>query len=136
MFDLIVSNPPYIRSADIAGLDREVREYDPHGALDGGIDGLDAYRVLIPEAAGLLAPGGALIVEAGCGQSGPDFGIDGDFGVNVRKAAKGRSGGHPASRCGPQTAPIKPYWNAKKSLGILPGSDYVPLNIGSGFLVP
>ena len=69
-FDLIVSNPPYIRSADIPGLDREVREYDPHGALDGGIDGLDAYRAIIPEAARLLAPGGTLIVEAGSGQSG------------------------------------------------------------------
>jgi release factor glutamine methyltransferase len=70
-FDLIVSNPPYIRSTELAGLDREVREYDPLAALDGGADGLDAYRVLIPEAAGLLAPGGTLIVEAGCGQSGP-----------------------------------------------------------------
>jgi release factor glutamine methyltransferase len=69
-FDLIVSNPPYIRSADIPRLDREVREYDPHGALDGGIDGLDAYRAIIPEAARLLVPGGTLIVEAGSGQSG------------------------------------------------------------------
>ena len=70
-FDLIVSNPPYIRSAEIAELDREVREYDPLAALDGGADGLDAYRALIPQAADLLAPGGTLIVEAGCGQSGP-----------------------------------------------------------------
>jgi release factor glutamine methyltransferase len=70
-FDLIVSNPPYIRSVEIAGLDREVRQYDPPAALDGGADGLDAYRALIPQAAGLLAPGGTLIVEAGCGQSGP-----------------------------------------------------------------
>ena len=70
-FDLIVSNPPYIRSADIAGLDREVREYDPARALDGGSDGLDAYRTIAPEAARLLAPGGVLIVEAGYGQSGP-----------------------------------------------------------------
>ncbi len=70
-FDLIVSNPPYIRSADIAGLDREVREYDPPRALDGGADGLDAYRAIVPEAARLLAPGGTLIVEAGYGQSGP-----------------------------------------------------------------
>jgi release factor glutamine methyltransferase len=69
--DLVVSNPPYIRSVEIAGLDREVREYDPRGALDGGADGLDAYRALIPQAARLLKPGGALIVEAGCGQSGP-----------------------------------------------------------------
>jgi release factor glutamine methyltransferase len=68
-FDLIVSNPPYIRSADIAGLTTEVRDYDPKAALDGGPDGLDAYRALIPQAAGLLAPGAALVVEAGLGQS-------------------------------------------------------------------
>jgi len=70
-FDLIVSNPPYIRSADIAGLEQEVREYDPARALDGGPDGLDAYRAIAPGAAHLLAPGGTLIVEAGYGQSGP-----------------------------------------------------------------
>jgi release factor glutamine methyltransferase len=75
MFDLIVSNPPYICSADIAELDREVRDYDPVRALDGGADGLDAYRALVPEAAGLLAPGGALVVEAGRGQSGPIAGL-------------------------------------------------------------
>ena len=69
-FDLIVSNPPYIRSADIAGLAAEVREHDPKAALDGGPDGLDAYRALIPQAACLLAPGAALVVEAGQGQSG------------------------------------------------------------------
>jgi release factor glutamine methyltransferase len=71
MFDLIVSNPPYIRSADVAELDRGVREYDPLRALDGGVDGLDAYRAIVPEANRLLAPGGTLILEAGCGQSGP-----------------------------------------------------------------
>ena len=69
-FDLIVSNPPYIRSADIAGLAAEVREYDPLAALDGGADGLSAYRTLIPQAACLLAPGSPLVVEAGVGQSG------------------------------------------------------------------
>jgi len=70
-FDLIVSNPPYIRSADIDGLAAEVRNHDPLAALDGGADGLDAYRALIPQAARLLAPGAALVVEAGQGQSGP-----------------------------------------------------------------
>jgi release factor glutamine methyltransferase len=70
-FDLIVSNPPYIPSADIAGLATEVRDHDPLAALDGGADGLDAYRALIPQAATLLAPGGILVVEAGQGQSGP-----------------------------------------------------------------
>ncbi len=69
-FDLMVSNPPYIRSSEIEGLSREVRDHDPRAALDGGADGLDAYRAIIPEAARLLGPGGALIVEAGLGQSG------------------------------------------------------------------
>ncbi|KJC60267.1 SAM-dependent methyltransferase [Bradyrhizobium sp. LTSPM299] len=68
--DLIVSNPPYIRSADIAGLATEVRVHDPRAALDGGADGLDAYRALIAQSAGLLAPNGVLVVEAGQGQSG------------------------------------------------------------------
>ena len=68
-FDLIVSNPPYICSADIAGLAVEVRDHDPRKALDGGSDGLDAYRALIPQAARILAPGGALVVEAGAGQA-------------------------------------------------------------------
>lgn len=68
-FDLIVSNPPYIPSAEIPTLSIEVREHDPHLALDGGNDGYDAYRALIPQAAERLAPGGALIVEAGQGQA-------------------------------------------------------------------
>ncbi|WP_371260493.1 peptide chain release factor N(5)-glutamine methyltransferase [Bradyrhizobium sp. Ec3.3] len=68
-FDLIVSNPPYIPSGDIANLSVEVRDYDPRLALDGGKDGFDAYRALIPQAAELLAPGGALVVEAGQGQA-------------------------------------------------------------------
>jgi release factor glutamine methyltransferase len=68
-FDLVVSNPPYVRSADIAGLAIEVRAHDPPRALDGGADGLDAYRALIPQATRLLAPGGALVVEVGHGQS-------------------------------------------------------------------
>ena len=74
-FDLIVSNPPYIRSAEIAGLATEVRDHDPRAALDGGADGLDAYRALIPQAARLLAPGGVLVVEAGQGQSGDIEGL-------------------------------------------------------------
>jgi len=69
LFDLIVSNPPYIRSADIGGLAAEVRNHDPLAALDGGADGLDAYRALIPQAARRLASGAALVVEAGEGQS-------------------------------------------------------------------
>jgi release factor glutamine methyltransferase len=64
-FDLIVSNPPYIRSGEINDLAGEVRDHDPLGALDGGSDGLDAYRALIPQAVRLLAPGGGLALEVG-----------------------------------------------------------------------
>ena len=68
-FDLIVSNPPYIPSRDIDGLAIEVREHDPRLALDGGADGLDAYRVIVPAAFELLAPGGVVVVEVGQGQA-------------------------------------------------------------------
>jgi release factor glutamine methyltransferase len=68
-FDLIVSNPPYIRSAEIASLEAEVRDYDPYRALDGGFDGLNAYRLIAAQASRLLAPGGALVMEVGHGQS-------------------------------------------------------------------
>ncbi|MDE3174799.1 MAG: methyltransferase, partial [Pseudomonadota bacterium] len=67
-FDVIVSNPPYIPSADIAALARDVREHDPRLALDGGADGLDAYRALAPAIARRLAPGGAFFLEIGVGQ--------------------------------------------------------------------
>jgi release factor glutamine methyltransferase len=68
-FDLIVSNPPYIRSAEINDLASEVRDHDPLCALDGGSDGLDAYRALVPQAVRLLAPGGGLALEVGHDQS-------------------------------------------------------------------
>jgi release factor glutamine methyltransferase len=68
-FDLIVSNPPYIPSAEIAVLPREVRDFDPPLALDGGADGLEAYRAIIPSSARLISPNGWLIVEIGSGQS-------------------------------------------------------------------
>lgn len=67
-FDVIVTNPPYIPASVIPTLDVEVREHDPIAALDGGVDGLDAYRVLLQNAAPLLAEGGKLLVEIGAGQ--------------------------------------------------------------------
>jgi release factor glutamine methyltransferase len=63
--DLIVSNPPYIRSDDIAALAPEVRDHDPHLALDGGHDGLEAYRRIASQAARLLSPHGFLVLEVG-----------------------------------------------------------------------
>jgi release factor glutamine methyltransferase len=66
--DLIVSNPPYCRTADIPALPPEVRDFEPIGALDGGADGLDVIRDLVESAPHVLAPGGWLIVEFGFGQ--------------------------------------------------------------------
>jgi release factor glutamine methyltransferase len=68
--DILVSNPPYVARADIAGLQAEVRDFDPRRALDGGPDGLDSYRAIAPHAARLLAPDGILVLELGQGQLG------------------------------------------------------------------
>jgi release factor glutamine methyltransferase len=68
--DLLVSNPPYVARADIAGLQAEVRDFDPRRALDGGPDGLDGYRTIASDARRLLAPEGILVVELGQGQLG------------------------------------------------------------------
>jgi release factor glutamine methyltransferase len=67
-FDLVISNPPYIPTAEIATLDPEVRDHDPRAALDGGADGVDFYRRLAQEAAAFLRPGGRIMVELGHGQ--------------------------------------------------------------------
>ncbi|MGI4818914.1 peptide chain release factor N(5)-glutamine methyltransferase [Brevundimonas sp.] len=67
-FDLVVSNPPYIPTKDIATLDPEVRDHDPHLALDGGEDGLEPYRVLAPEIKRVLRPDGIFAVEIGWDQ--------------------------------------------------------------------
>ncbi len=74
-FDIIVSNPPYIETATIAGLDREVRNHDPMLALDGGTDGLDAYREIIASLPKLLVPNGIAVLELGVGQAGAVSGL-------------------------------------------------------------
>lgn len=68
-FDLVVANPPYIPSADIETLEPEVRDHEPRLALDGGADGLDAYRLLAPEILRVLKPGGVFAVEIGFDQA-------------------------------------------------------------------
>jgi release factor glutamine methyltransferase len=68
-FDLIVSNPPYVVRGEIGALAREVRDHDPRRALDGGSDGLVAYRAIARDIAGLLEPGGAFALEVGKGQA-------------------------------------------------------------------
>jgi release factor glutamine methyltransferase len=70
LFDLIISNPPYIRRGDIDNLQPEIRDFEPREALDGGIDGLDFHRRLLDEAASCLRTGGWLILEIGADQDG------------------------------------------------------------------
>lgn len=68
-FDLVLSNPPYIPTGDLAGLMPEVARYEPGAALDGGADGLDAYRLIVAALPDLLAPGGIAVLELGAGQA-------------------------------------------------------------------
>jgi release factor glutamine methyltransferase len=68
-FDIIVSNPPYVRRTDIEGLQREIKEWEPLEALDGGVEGLDFYRRIFADAVGHLCQGGKIIVELGFGQA-------------------------------------------------------------------
>jgi len=68
-FDVIVCNPPYIPSRDIAALAQDVQRYDPRAALDGGADGLAPYRLLAPQLRRLLAPGGIALFEIGHDQA-------------------------------------------------------------------
>jgi release factor glutamine methyltransferase len=74
-FDIVISNPPYIPSGDIASLQPEVASFEPRLALDGGSDGLDAYRRLGPAAMRLLVPGGLAAFEIGIGQGDSVRGI-------------------------------------------------------------
>lgn len=92
-FDLILSNPPYIASADIAGLAAGVREHDPHLALDGGADGLAAYRALAAAVPARLAPEGRVVLEIGAGQEADVVALI--AGAGLRHLASHRDlGGH------------------------------------------
>ena len=93
-FDLILSNPPYIPSGDIAGLARDVREHDPLLALDGGPDGLEPYRIFAHSLGDHLAPGGFVVLEIGAGQEGDVTAIMREAGWSLR-ATRLDLGGHP-----------------------------------------
>lgn len=75
VFDLIVSNPPYIAAAEMATLAPEVRDWEPHPALTPGGDGLDAYRAIASGAVAHLVPGGRIVVEIGPTQAGAVTGL-------------------------------------------------------------
>jgi release factor glutamine methyltransferase len=91
-FDIVVSNPPYVVRVEIATLAPEVSHYDPPLALDGGNDGLDAYRAIAADAVRLLAPGGRLIVELGAGQEPPVRALFTKAGLSVAGARKDLAG--------------------------------------------
>lgn len=82
-FDLIVSNPPYVERAAIDGLDPEVRDHDPRAALDGGPDGLDAYRAICPTLPGRLARDGIAAFEIGATQAAAVAAMIEDAGLRV-----------------------------------------------------
>lgn len=85
-FDLVVSNPPYVRRHEIAALEPEVRDFEPRAALDGGVDGLDAYRRLAARVAAVLDPAGAVVLEIGQGQGDTVGELFADEGFTLRGA--------------------------------------------------
>lgn len=91
-FDLVVSNPPYIAHGEIASLAPEVRDFDPGVALDGGEDGLAAYRAIAAEASRLLAAGGRMFVELGAGQEQAVRALFTNAGLTVGAARKDLAG--------------------------------------------
>lgn len=104
-FDLIVSNPPYIRSDAVANLEPEVKRHDPAAALDGGPDGLSAYRAIFGDARRLLAPGGLLVVEIGFGQESAVRALAARHALSALEVAKDLSGRARALALGSALAP-------------------------------
>jgi release factor glutamine methyltransferase len=93
VFDIIVSNPPYVRAGDMAALDPEVRLHDPALALDGGADGLDCYRDIIADLGRLLAPGGVAAFEVGHDQASGVGALLAARNLSVSRVARD-AGGH------------------------------------------
>ncbi len=91
-FDLVVSNPPYVERAVIPRLMPEVARFEPASALDGGADGLDAYRKIFPDLAPLLAPGGIAILEIGAGAASAVLRLACQTGLDVRELRADLSG--------------------------------------------
>jgi release factor glutamine methyltransferase len=104
--DIVVSNPPYIPTPEIAALAPDVRDHDPRAALDGGPDGLAAYRAIAADAARLLAVGGWLAVEIGADQDEAVSGLLASYGLSVADAPRRDLAGRPrvimARKVGPQ----------------------------------
>ena len=90
--DVILANPPYIPSQEIPSLAPEVAAYEPRGALDGGPDGLDAYRALAPATQRLLTRGGLACIEIGAGQAVPVAGLLSKSGLTINEIRRDLSG--------------------------------------------
>ena len=97
-FDLVVANPPYLSAADMAALAPEVRDHDPRTALDGGPDGLSAYRRIVPDLRKALRPGGFALFEIGPDQAQAVSRLLAEAGLDVgeRSAPLARSRRAPA----------------------------------------
>jgi release factor glutamine methyltransferase len=91
-WDVILANPPYIAADEFDRLAPEVARFEPKLALDGGVDGLDAYRGLAPAITRLLAPGGIAVVEVGAGQAQKATGIMASAGLALRAVRHDLSG--------------------------------------------
>jgi release factor glutamine methyltransferase len=89
---LLVSNPPYIPSNDLNGLQPEIRDFEPRLALDGGADGLDVYRPLLAGCINLLAPKGGILLELGANQSGAVEKLARDAGLEVQRITRDGAG--------------------------------------------
>ena len=130
-YDLIVSNPPYIPTQEIETLSAEVREFDPHLALDGGIDGLDAYRQILPIIARSLAPNGLTILEVGHKQVGEVSDIIRNHSLDVLDTRSDHGGNcrvilaiaRGKNHVDGQNSTISPH-RETKALGVSSKSDY------------
>jgi release factor glutamine methyltransferase len=102
-FDAVLSNPPYIASADIEALAPEVAQFEPRVALDGGVDGLDAFRTIIAELARLLKRGGVFAFEVGRGQADAVAALAEAGGLSVEGSRRDLAGA-PRVVCGRRAA--------------------------------
>ncbi len=114
LWDVILCNPPYIRSAEIPTLAPDVGLYEPTGALDGGPDGLAAYRVLAPQIGRLLMPDGLAFLETGAGQAGDVAAILAGSGLETRGVATDLAG---IGRCVVAGRPRGPKRTFEKTVG-------------------
>ena len=114
-FDLVLCNPPYVRTADLDGLMPEVARHEPRTALDGGPDGFAAWRRLLPALPRLLAPEGVAVLEIGAGQAETADGV-GATG-RLRRGIAAGSGRNSTRSCAPPgTAMKKPFGSAGQAV--------------------